>query len=541
MTAFTCLRAVATRSGRHAAGLPRPAAVLAAALLGAIATPVTAPAVASQPGGPPVPALSWRSCASGFQCATAWVPLDYRQPRGEKIRIAVIRHRATRPARRIGTLFFNGGGPSAQVTNFPNGYWALPAPVRARFDVITFDPRGFGLSTAVRCFRTAAAEGRFLAGVPVFPVGARQESAWQRRFARFGALCARRNGRLLSHDSTADVARDMDLLRQAAGDPVLNYMGQSYGTGLGATYANLFPARVGHMILDASLDPVAWTHRDGILPTNLRLRSDQASATTMRAFLDLCGRAPAGRCAFSSGTPAATRAKFAVLLRRLRRHPVKIGTPPQAYTYAGTVAAVPLGSVSEWHDGASLLQRLWAASARGRRSVPAGRGSRAQAIRRAGLAGSPAVYAGLEQQLAVICSDSPNPRDPRDYARAARLAYARSGAFGLFWTWLAEPCAAWPPAAGQDRYAGPWNRPTASPILLLGNTGDPALPYQDSVAMSHDLARARLLTVDGFGHTEAGNPSTCATGYEIRYLLTGTLPPAGAVCRPDAVPFPPPS
>ena len=138
----------------------------------------------------------------------------------------------------------------------------------------------------------------------------------------------------------------------------------------------------------------------------------------------------------------------------------------------------------------------------------------------------------------MLCSDSPNPRDPAAYVAAARSAYARSGAFGLEQPWKTEACADWPAAAAQDRYSGPWNRPTASTILVLGNTGDPVLPYQDSVAMTLDLARARLLTIDGYGHTEAGNLSTCATDYEIRYLATGALPPPRTVCKQNATPFP---
>jgi pimeloyl-ACP methyl ester carboxylesterase len=542
-------RQLASRLPAAAARFLRPAAVVAAAgLLVTAVAPLTASASASRPsaawrlGGPPVPVLRWRSCDGGFQCATARVPLDYRDPRGAAISIAMMRHRATDPARRIGALFFNSGGPSEQIDDFPAEYAGFPPAVRARFDILTFDPRGFGHSTAVRCFPTATAENQFLAGLPAFPAGPRQESVWERTWARFDALCARRNGPLIDHDTTADVARDMDLLRQAVGDPALNYVGLSYGSGLGATYANLFPARAGHLILDANVNPVAWTGGDGGLPTSLRLGQDQASAASMRAFLDLCGKAPAAACAFSAGTPAATRAKFAALLRRLRRHPVTIGTPPQDYTYADTVTAVPLGTVSQWQAGASLLQQLWAASAARRPSAAASPAARGQATPLAGpAAASPAAYAGQEQALAVSCADGPNPRDPRAYAAAARLAYDRSGALGPYWTWLEEPCAAWPAAAGQDRYAGPWNRRTASPILLLGNTGDPVLPYQDSVAMSRDLARARLLTIDGYGHTEAANPSTCATGYEIRYLLTGALPPAGTTCEQDAMPFPPPS
>ena len=213
--------------------------------------------------------LHWRSCYGGFQCATARVPLSYRDPRGAAISIAVVRHLATDPARRVGTLFFNAGGPAEQIESFVTGFGQLPAAFTARFDIITFDPRGFGYSTAVRCFPTMAAESKFLGGVffgglPVFPVGARQYAAWVRTWARFDARCAQRNGSLLDHDTTADVARDMNLLREAVGAPALNYLGVSYGTGLGATYANLFPATTGRMILDANLNPVAWTRPDGV-------------------------------------------------------------------------------------------------------------------------------------------------------------------------------------------------------------------------------------------------------------------------------------
>jgi pimeloyl-ACP methyl ester carboxylesterase len=538
--------AVRAGAGRAASGILRPAARLAAAgLLAAVLVPAAA---AAAPGSatPPVPVLHWRSCYGGFQCATARVPLSYRDPGGATISIALVRHLATDPARRIGTLFVNLGGPQAQIGLFVANFGAFPAAIAARYDMITFDPRGFGYSTAIRCFPTMTAESKFLGGrlsggVPVFPVGARQEAAAVRTWARFDARCARRNGRLLDHDTTADVARDMNLLRQAAGSPVLNYIGASYGTGLGATYANLFPATTGRMVLDGNLNPVAWTHRDGDLPTYLRLGTDQATAAVMRAFLDLCGKAATSACAFSAGTPAATRARWATLLRRLRRHPVTTGTPPQTYTYATVVAmqSVRLHMVSGWPSAAGLLQRLWVASAAGRPSAAASPATWAQASPPATAATAPpAVYAGFEQALAVLCSDSPNPRDPAAYPAAARRAYTRSGGFGPQGTWLTEACADWPAAAARDRYSGPWNRPTASTILLMGNTGDPATPYYGSVAMSRDLARARLLTVDEYGHTETMNPDTCATGYEIRYLLAGALPRPRTACKQHAAPFP---
>jgi hypothetical protein len=137
--------------------------------------------------------------------------------------------------------------------------------------------------------------------------------------------------------------------------------------------------------------------------------------------------------------------------------------------------------------------------------------------------------------LAILCADAPNPHDPAAYASAA----AR-GTFAPTQVWNTIGCAHWPAAAAQDRYTGPWNRPTASTILLLANTGDPYTTYQDSVAMSRDLARARLLTVDGYGHTTGSNPSTCAINDAVSYTLTGALPPPGTVCPQDGTPFPNP-
>jgi pimeloyl-ACP methyl ester carboxylesterase len=507
-------------------------AVIAATVLAA--APPGGAGAAAVTTGPPVPVLRWRACTpAGYQCATARVPLDYQNPRGATISIAMIRHLATDPARRAGSLFFNPGGPGGPGTAaLPQVYPLLPAAARARFNVISFDPRGVGRSTAVRCFATAAAENSFLARLPAgFPVGARQDAAWERGYARFDALCAAHANRgLMAHDTTADVARDMDLMRRAVGDPVLNYLGVSYGTMLGATYANLFPGTVGMMILDGNIDPVAWTH-GGPLPTTLRMGTDLGAAATLRSFLDLCGGAPVARCAFSAGSPAATRAKFGTLLGRLRNHPVRAGSA--TYTYASTVATVAnalysvrgrpaLGFIG-WSEGARLLQQLWAASRSGHRAhlaVPA--------------AAAP-LYNGPEQQAGVLCSDSPNP-PAAAFPALARLAGARSGAVGQFWTWLTELCPAWP-GSSQDRYSGPWDKKTAHPILVIGNTGDPATPYQDAVAMSRLLARGRLLTVDGYGHTEALNPSTCAGNYENRYLLTGALPPARTACPQNGQPF----
>jgi pimeloyl-ACP methyl ester carboxylesterase len=391
-----------------------------------------------------------------------------------------------------------------------------------------FDPRGMGYSTQVRCFPTEAAENKLLGNLPAFPVGAAQEAAWDRAYAQLDARCAADAGPLLDHDTSADMARDMNLLREAVGDPVLNFYGQSYATLLGAIYANLFPATTGRMILDGNLNPVAWSAGDSQVPVQIRMDSTQASAATMAAFLDLCGKAATSACAFSAGTPAATTAKWNKLLRLVSEHPVNLGGTLGTYTYADMIASVDLGSVGQWQATAGLLQQLWTAATTG--AQPASSPPSAQPP-----PSGPSYYSGQEQNLAILCADSPNPGDPAAYAAAATL-----GLFAPHYAYTTEGCADWPAAAAQDRYTGPWNRPTASTILLLANTGDPITAYQDSVAMSRDLARARLLTVDGYGHTTGNNPSSCAINDAVQYTLTGALPAPGTVCPQNGTPFPAP-
>jgi pimeloyl-ACP methyl ester carboxylesterase len=508
-------------------------AVAAGVLSGAgpSTAPETAAAVSTAP--PAVPALAWKPCDDGFQCATAHVPLNYSDPGSAQISIAVTSHQATGPGASLGWLFFNGGGPEPQVSTFSSIYPTLPAALRERYDIVTFDPRGMGDSTQVRCYPTKAAEQAALSVLPDsdFPVGRAQEDAYSQGFAKLDARCAADAGPLLDHDSTADIARDMNLLREAVGARVLNFYGASYGTLLGAIYANLFPASTGRMILDGNIDPAVWSDGDSQVPAFSRIGSAQATQAVMTAFLNLCGQASTTACAFSVGTPAATTAKWNMLLRLVSRHPVNLG-PQGTYTYADVVeAASNLGLVDQWQPDAVLLQQVWAAATGGTPSPPPTPGT-APAPSPAP-SSAPGYYTGQEQQLAIQCADSPNPRDLAAYTAAAGAStFAPTAAWNLF------GCADWPAAAAQDRYTGPWNRPTASTILVVGNTGDPWTPYQDSVAMSRELAHGRLLTVDGYGHTTGDNPSTCAINDMVNYAITGALPAPGTVCQQNATPFP---
>jgi len=515
-----------------------------ATMAGLVGFPAPAPALGpAGSGAATVPGLHWNSCPDpteqGFECAVAQVPLDYGDPSGATIELAIIRHPATDPVNRLGTLFFNPGGPGLPGTRFlPQWFQFFPATLRAHFDIISWDPRGVGASTAVRCFATPEDEIQFFAKLPDgFPVDQSEQVDWISGYAQFGDRCGVLNRDLLAHVSTTDTAMDLDLLRQAVGDAQLDFLGISYGTILGAIYANLYPERVHAMVLDGNVDPVAWTTGDDDLSLSLRLGSDKGAAKTLEAFLTLCGQAPATQCAFSAGDAEATKAKWKSLLRSLRERPVSMGSPPQTYTYAAVVqyvagASTNLVFTDSWSNVAELLQSRWNASLETADQEPP---QSSLPVSGPG----PLILAGLfpEWFSAVECGESPNPREPQAYPRLAALARARAGHVGPAWTWgNDEPCATWP-ATAVNRYIGPWNQPTANPVLVIGNIFDPETPYEDAVTMADKLAHARLLTVDGYGHTSFLNPSTCANNYVSSYFVNGTLPPEGAVCQQDTAPF----
>ncbi|WP_338677399.1 alpha/beta hydrolase [Streptomyces sp. SCSIO 30461] len=474
--------------------------------------------------------LDWQPCvqASPYNCATATVPLDYAEPGGRAIELAVVKRKATGPGRRIGTLFFNPGGPGGPGTiQMPQLYDAFPREVRERFDIVSWDPRGIGSSTAVNCFASPADATAWAARKPAgFPVGEQERRTWITAYQDLARRCHERDPELLRHVSTADTARDLDRLRQAVGERQLSYLGISYGTYLGATYAGLFPGNIRAMVLDSNVDPRAWTgDTDDDSPrttTFLRMGSDRSAAAVLDRFLTLCGSTDSAHCAFSAGSPRATREKFDRLTRRLREHPVG------GWTY-GRTAGDTINSLYAvhpgWADLAGRLQELWL----GRAPQPAAQPP-AQPVR------EPEPYLGDEQAAAVLCSDSPNPRDTGAYHALEEAGAHLTGDAGRYWTWAAEPCASWP-AVAADRYRGPWDKPTAHPVLVIGTTDDPSTPYWGAQAMAATLADARLLTHDGYGHTALVNPSSCVKAHVSRYLIGGGLPPKGTRCRQDGTPF----
>jgi pimeloyl-ACP methyl ester carboxylesterase len=305
----------------------------------------------------------------------------------------------------------------------------------------------------------------------------------------------------------------------------------SYGTFLGATYANLFPDKVRALVLDGNVAPAAWTGTDDpAFSVSMRIGTDAAAARTLDAMLTLCGTVDSKRCAFSAGSPAATTQKFDALLTRLRRGPITIpGHAPLSYPQLldrlsnGLDIVQQTPGIAGWPGAMQGLQLLWT-SRNGSATRPAAAGP---------APASP--YPGPEQGLSVVCGDAPSP-PPAAFPWLARIAAHGGGPISEVAVWGDEPCSTWPVRAAAG-YRGPWNKPT-KPILVIGNTIDPSTPYPNSPRMVEQLANGHLLTVAGYGHTELLNPSRCARQAITAYILNGTLPAAGLVCPQDTTPFP---
>jgi pimeloyl-ACP methyl ester carboxylesterase len=491
-------------------------ALLAALLL--LLTACSAPAAVPVPAGSPpdapaappalgtngaaVPVLHWSPCHGKFQCAAASVPLSYREPKGAAITLSVIRLPASDPARRIGSLFFNFGGPGTggvgELTRFAD---RNPGELRARFDLVSFDPRGIGGSAPVRC------PGADHAPAPGSPL--RQPEAFFAASAAPGKACAAGSGALLAHLSTANVARDLELLRQAVGDAALNFYGYSYGTYLGGTYANLFPDKVRAMTLDGTLDLVAnATGRPGQEKEPVDVRADVAGAQQeeLDRFFAVCAAA-GPKCAFSAGDP---KRKFAGIFARASRGPA-------------------VTSLLQTVDSALYQSGRWKRLAQTLAALPADPGAASPVL-------DPYVPAHSPGFLAVQCVDSDNPQSPADYPALAARESARQPYFGLGAVFSMAQCVGWP-AHDEDRYTGPWNRPRKNPLLVLNNRFDPATPLANARATAAELGDGRVLVVDGYGHTSLDVPSACASAAVVRYLTDLTAPAEGTTCAPDVVPF----
>ena len=454
--------------------------------------------------------LRWRDCHNGFECTRLEVPLDYAKPAGETIRIAVVRLRADSDDPR-GSLIINPGGPGVSGVDYALAAESVVSEdVRERYDIVGFDPRGVQRSAPVACVSDDQLD--VLLALDGSPDDAAEEQSIAQEWRSLGAGCAARRPLLTAHVGTRDAARDLDVLRGALGDRRLTYLGKSYGTYLGTTYAEIFPRRVGRVVLDGQLDPAA---------SGPEIAAGQAAGfqRALRSFLATCLRRSS--CPFA-GDVAAALGQVSTLLEGVDQRPLR-GEPGRPVTQALAV----LGVAAALYDEGS-----WPLLIRALDQAQRGDGATLLALAdyyadRA--SGGRYTTNAIEALYAVNCLDRPESTDLADYRKTAAALADTSPVFGPFIAWGSLPCASWPvPPQGEPH---PVTAAGARPILVVGTTRDPATPYSWAVSVAKQLESGRLLTYVGDGHTAYRRGSRCIDRFVDRYYLDGTLPPTGTRCR----------
>lgn len=498
--------------------------VALASVAGASATfaptsPVAAAVAATTAGDAGLSA--WHDCGK-LQCAALTVPVDYSRPDGEQVALAVARLPATKPRQRIGSLVFNFGGPGdAGTSTLPDYAAQIPAAIRARYDLVSFDPRGTGRSRPVECVDDATAD-RLNAVDPTPNTDADLRSFYDGDHDPVDvvARCVARNGAWLAQLGSRNVARDMDRLRAALGDATLHFVGYSYGTVIGAVYAQMFPDRVGRMVLDSPVDLSVDALEE--------LRGNaQGFEQALDDFLAHC--AGDHDCSFrSDGDPKAALVALQQRFESGLELPTTDRSTGAASKRTAGVAAFYTALISALYD----RQYGWPELADALRDARKGDGSRLLDL--ADLYDGrhdDGTYDNIDQVIGtIVCDDRDDPvptfeeyraeyeREMAEYPLLGRLV--GSTVLGC------DPRLPRPPVTEQlgDVRADP-----AAPILVVGTTRDPATPFAGAGDLVSRLARSRLLTFDSTEHT-AYTKDRCIDRAVDAYLLHGTLPPPNTVC-----------
>jgi pimeloyl-ACP methyl ester carboxylesterase len=454
--------------------------------------------------------LEWTECGVGFDCTDVTAPLDWEDPGKGEITLSVVRHRAEGTP--VGSLLTNPGGPGASgVDLILNSLdFAVGADLIENFDVIGFDPRGVGASTAVTCYDAPEMDD-YLYGIPSAARGtAEWESELLDSHKSFAEACDANSDGILPYITTISAARDMDLIRAVLGDKQLNYLGYSYGTFLGATYAKLYPEKAGRLVLDGAIDPAV---------PGLEVGATQALGfeSALRAYMQDC--LDSGECPFN-GTVDEAMADLGALLASVDSTPLKSGDGRMLGADSLMTAII----------AALYSQDSW--------------GYLTQALDEA-LQGDPTsaffladFYNGRENGAytdnsaeafrAYNCMDYPVENDPA--AEAATNAKIAAGAptIAPYWTGP-DSCSVWPyPPTGTR---GEIKAEGAGPILVIGTTNDPATPYEWSESLAKQLEEGVLITRVGEGHTGYNKGNACVDDAVEAFLLDDVVPEDGLRCE----------
>ncbi|MBB4712753.1 alpha/beta hydrolase [Streptomyces luteogriseus] len=474
--------------------------------------------------------LSWKACpapdaAQGggaspsplpddgeWQCATMKAPLDWSDPKGDTIGLELIRVRTTGAANeRIGSLIFNFGGPGGSgVTSLPafaEGYEKL----RTRYDLVSFDPRGVGRSDPVLCENDQQLDAYFQQDAT--PDDAAERTQLVDNTREFNDACEDNSDKILPHLRTTDAARDLDLMRQVLGDDKLHYFGISYGTELGGVYAHLFPKRVGRAVFDAVVDPT----QD---PEQGSLGQAKGFQLALDNFAEDCV-SQAEECPIGDSAQD-VKDRIARLLDDLDRTPIQGIFPRQLTQTAATSGiAQALYSKDFWEYLTEGLEQAYDGDGRILLSLADSMNGRSDNGEYSNI--TPA-------NVAINCADDKPRYDSAYVQRKLPEFRAASDLFGDYLAWSMLSCTDWavPGAADHPDVSAPGS----SPILVVGNTGDPATPYEGARAMVNALGKGVgvELTYRGQGHGAYDSKNKCVQGAVDGYLLDGKVPPTGTVC-----------
>ncbi|OMH37575.1 alpha/beta hydrolase [Tersicoccus sp. Bi-70] len=454
---------------------------------------------------------AWTNCEKSFDCTKVTVPVDYAHPDGDTIALQLIRKRAT-GSNRVGSLVMNPGGPGG------SGYTMVrdsldqvtSKTLRQRFDVVSFDPRGVDRSAGITCLTDEQRDAyREDSSDPATAAGLARATELQRQLA---TSCQRRSGPVLGHMDTVSVARDLDVIRAVLGETTLNYLGYSYGTQLGATFADLFPARAGRLVLDGAVDP-------SLSNEQLTLGQAQAFEKALHSWAEACARDSS--CAFTTADEGITLVRK--LLADAERDPMTVSDGRKA-----TVSMLASGLILPLYN-----QQSWAAL--NAAVANAASGDPGDLVRFSDLG------ADREQDgrytanstfafQAVNCLDYPMQTDPAAMRRDAAALAKASPTLGRYFGYGGLTCASWPFKAVASPHA--LHAAGAAPIVVIGTTGDPATPVAWARSLADQLESGRLITFEGEGHTAYGQGNACVVGAVDGFLIDGTVPQDGLRCGP---------
>ncbi|MEU9379169.1 alpha/beta hydrolase [Streptomyces sp. NPDC048255] len=463
------------------------------------------PAPTALEGGGPAPGKDW-------QCATLDVPLDYAKPEGETVPIALIRAKARKKDQRIGSLLFNFGGPGGSgITTLPGAAKEYEA-LRARYDLVSFDPRGVGRSAPVRCEDDKQLDAYYAQDSS--PETPQEESAFVDNIRTYQRACEKNSAKLLPHVGTENAARDMDRIRQALGDEKLHYFGISYGTELGGVYAHLFPKNVGRAVFDAVVDPTATSEQGA-------LGQAKGFQLALGNFAQDC-LDRGDSCLLQGSTVKEIEANVMKLQKDLEARPIA-GIGDRQLTESAATNGIAQALYSK---------ELWPLLEQGLDEAEGGQGQLLLALSDA--------LNGRDQQghysnigaanTAINCADS-KERYTLAQTKAKLPAFrSASPVFGNFLGWAMMGCTDWPVPGAWD--TPDVSAPGAAPILVIGNTGDPATPYEGARKMVERLGPGVgvELTYKGEGHGAYNSGDPCVQKAVNSYLLDGKVPAAGTVC-----------